>query len=309
MLGAVRVSLWDIYRAFTGSFDTAPARIIVLVRLPRLLAAAVAGAALSCSGLITQTVLLNPMASPGVIGVNAGSGLAAAILLALFRSNARILPLAAFIGAMCACLIVFGVARMAGGSRVTVILAGVALSSLMSAGINTLTALAPDALAGIHDFQVGGFAGTAPAALLPSAVTTVAGIGAALFFSGELEALSLGESSAHSLGVSVAVFRMVFLVLASALAGSAVSLAGLLGFVGLIVPHIVRFVLRDADTQVRLMGCALIGAAFVVTCDTASRTAFAPRELPVGILTAYIGVPLFLYLLFREKRRGSPFHG
>jgi iron complex transport system permease protein len=302
-LGAVRLNVPELLCALTDGDASTAGRILLHVRLPRLLAAALAGAGLAASGVLIQTVLLNPLASPGIIGVNAGAGLAAAICMALLPGMVLILPLAAFGGALASVSLVYGIARSAGASRITLILSGVAISSLMTAGINTLTTIYPDIMAGLRDFQNGGFAGVSLRGIIPAGVAILVGLIVALFFAGELDILGLGESTAFSLGLNVAFYRFLFLALAALLAGAAVSFAGLIGFVGLIVPHMAKFLLVGAGKRSLLALSSLMGASFLILCDTAARTIFTPFELPVGILIAYVGVPFFLWLLFRERRK------
>ncbi len=302
-LGAVRFNLPELLRGLTEGGSSTAGRILLHVRVPRLFAAMLAGAGLSVSGVLIQTVLQNPLASPGIIGVNAGAGLAVALCMALLPGVILILPLAAFLGALAAVLLVYGIARRAGASRITLVLSGVAISSLVTAGISTLTTLYPDIMSGLRDFQNGGFAGVSGKMLTPAGLVILLGLVASLIFAGELDVLGLGESTASSLGLHVRFYRFLFLTLAAALAGAAVSFAGLLGFVGLIVPHMARFVLRGSGKRVLIVVSALMGSAFLILCDTAARTIFAPFELPVGILIAYLGVPFFLWLLFRERRK------
>jgi iron complex transport system permease protein len=141
------------------------------------------------------------------------------------------------------------------------------------------------------------------ALLLPAGLVIFAMLGLALFFGGELSILELGENMAQGLGLHVRAFRLLFLAIAAALAGAAVSFAGLLGFIGLTVPHITRLLLRDSGKRMSLGVSAMIGATFLLLCDTVARTAFSPHELPVGVLVAYFGVPFFLWLLFKGRRR------
>jgi iron complex transport system permease protein len=302
-LGAVRLSFPDMADGLFGGQNDIAGQILRYVRLPRLLAAVLAGAGLSVSGVIIQTVLANPLASPGIIGVNAGAGLSVAAAMILLPGSLWVVPVSAFLGAFLTVLLVYGVARKAGASRMTLILSGVAISSLMTAGINTLTKLYPDILADLRDFQSGGFTGVTAPLLLPAGLVILFALGLVLFFGGELSILALGENMAQGLGLPVRAFRFLFLAAAAALAGSAVSFAGLLGFIGLVVPHIARLLLRDSGPRMLIGVSAMIGAAFLLLCDTVARTAFLPSELPVGILTAYFGVPFFLWLLFKGRRR------
>ncbi|MDO4517337.1 MAG: iron ABC transporter permease [Bacillota bacterium] len=302
-LGAVNLSPEEIWTALTGGDPASvAARIVVYTRLPRTCAALLAGAALAASGVLIQTVLNNPLASPGVIGVNASAGLAVALVCALSPLAQRWTPLVAFLGALLGVLLVLGLAQWTGAARMTVVLAGVAISNLFSAGIDGVVTLVPDALNGITDFRIGGFSGVTMARLAPAALLIFVSLLAALSLSHPLDILALGSDTARSLGLAVAPMRVLLLVLAAALAGAAVSFSGLLGFVGLIVPHSMRRLVGEESLPL-LTASILGGACFVTLCDLLARLLFAPFELPVGIVLAFAGVPFFLWLLFRQKGR------
>lgn len=276
-------------------------RIVLYIRLPRMFAAMLAGSALAVSGTVIQAVLGNPLAAPNIIGVNAGAGLFTVICIALFPTAVKLLPAAAFLGALFAVLTVYGIARKTGASRMTLVLAGVGVSSLLNAVIDTITTLFPDSLVGITSFKIGGVAGVTLKSLSPAWIFIAVGILAALCLRHDLDILSLGENTARSLGMNVGAVRFVFLVIAAMLAGAAVSFAGLIGFVGLVVPHISRKLAGSSENTVVLPICVLIGAAFLSICDTLSRVVAAPYELPLGIVVSYIGVPFFIWLLLRKK--------
>ena len=302
-LGAVNLSLGEIWTALTGG-DTASvaSRIVVYTRLPRTCAALLAGAALAASGVVIQTVLNNPLASPGILGVNASAGLAVALVCAAAPLAQRWTPLVAFAGALAGVLLVLGLAQRTGASRMTVVLAGVAISNLFSAGIDGVVTLVPDALNGVTDFRIGGFSGVTLARLAPAALLILVSLLAVVSLSHPLDILALGSDTARSLGLAVGPMRVLFLVLAAALAGAAVSFSGLLGFVGLIVPHSMRRLVGEESVPL-LVSSILGGACFVTLCDLLARVLFAPFELPVGIVLAFAGVPFFLWLLFRQKGR------
>ena len=297
-LGSVRVPLRDVLSALWGG--EVPPRsynIIRHVRLPRVLAALLVGAALSVSGAVLQAVLMNPLAGPNIIGVNAGSGffvLGAAVLL---PGRWDIIPLAAFAGALLACGIIYGLAVTTGASRITIVLAGVAVSGFFGAGSDAITTLVPDAWTGASTFLVGGFAGVTMENVRFALWYIAAGLALALLLSHDMNILALGEETAQSLGLSVKLCRLLFILTAAVL----VSIGGLLGFAGLIVPHAARF-LAGEDNRVLIPASALLGASFVVGCDLLSRLLFAPYELPVGILLNFLGGPFFLWLLLRERR-------
>lgn len=297
-LGAAALSPGELLSG-TG---TAAGRIFWYVRLPRTAGCLLAGAALSVAGCVIQNVLANPLASPNIIGVNAGAGLAVTVCCALGCLSGWVIAGAAFGGAFGAVMLVSLAAKAVGASRTTVILAGVAVNAFLGAISDAVTNLVPDAGALSSDFRVGGFGAVVPQRLVPAGVLILIALGAVFCLSNELEVLSLGEDTAKSLGLKAERLRTVFLALAALLCGAAVSFAGLLGFVGLIVPHAVR---RFAGTRcTRLLPlCALWGGAFVTVCDLLSRLLFRPQELPVGILLSALGGPFFLYIL--SKRRGG----
>lgn len=300
-LGASGASLWGGLRDLMTGNDTAAARIILYVRLPRLVAAIMSGAALSCSGVIIQGVLGNPLAGPNVIGVNAGAGFMT-LLAAALAVPASLLPMAAFVGALIAVGVIMLIANSMGASKLTVVLAGVALSSIISAGSDLITTIDPDAALGMSTFMIGGFSGVTVEKLRAAACYIVPALIAALITCSELDVLAMGDEAARSVGLRVRLVRTLQLVIAAVLAGAAVSFSGLLGFVGLIVPHAMRRIVGGEHR--RLMPLSIIAGALLVTvCDTVARTAFAPYELPVGIILSLIGGPFFLFLLMRGKGR------
>ena len=244
-------------------------RVLVHVRIPRTLACALAGAALAAAGALTQAVLHNAMASPNIIGVNAGAGFFSLLLSLLLPGVSRAAAMGAFLGALGTALLIYALALRAGLSRTTLILAGVAISSILNAATNAVTLLFPDIAIGSAGFMVGGFSGVNLAALQNAAPYLIAGFLLAALLAVELDILQLGEQSAASLGLHVA--RTRFLAILSA----AVSFAGLLGFVGLLAPHAARRLIGGSNVLL-LPACSLLGAAFVLLCDALSRALFSP---------------------------------
>ena len=289
--------LWDI---LGQRGDSAAARIFLYVRIPRTLAAMLSGAALSAAGVILQTVLNNALAGPNIIGVNAGAGLFATAAAVFFPGAAGLVPAASFLGALLAAGSIYALAWRTGSSRMTIVLAGVAVSSFLSAGVDCLTTLFPDEALGASTFMAGGFSNVTLASLRLPGWYIAAGLAAALLLSRDMNVLALGDDVAASLGLRVSRCRLLLLAAASLLAGSAVSFAGLLGFVGLIVPHFCRF-LVGTDCRRLLPLSGLLGAAFVTLCDLLARTLFSPYELPVGIIMSFLGGPFFLWLLLHRK--------
>ena len=249
-----------------------------------------------------QAVLNNAMASPNVIGVNAGAGLAALCAAALWPAHPNVVQPAAFAGALAAALLVYGLALGAGVSRTTLVLAGLAVSGMLTAGMNTIKLLYPDAIAGASDFLVGGLSGVTLSGLKGAVPYLITGTLLALLLAADLNVLCLGEQSAASLGLHIGAVRFLGILAAALLAGAAVSFAGLLSFVGLLAPHIARRLVGN-NHRILLPAAMLLGAAFVVLCDVPARCLFAPFELPVGILLSLIGGPFFLGLLLHSRGR------
>lgn len=276
-------------------------RILYFVRLPRTAAAVLAGAALGVAGALIQSVLNNAMASPNVIGVNAGAGLGALLAASLVPGAAALLPGAAFAGALAAALFIWMLAAVAGLSRTTLILAGVTVSSILTACMNTLKLLFPDVAVGSMAFLLGTLSGVTTAQVQRALPWLAAGFVLAALLAADLNVLQLGEDMAAGLGLPVARVRFAALLTAALLAGAAVSFAGLLGFVGLLAPHIARR-LVGGDNRRLLPVTALASADLMLLCDVAARVLFAPFELPVGVLLSLVGGPFFLFLLLRRKR-------
>lgn len=299
-LGAAKLSLPELAQAIREGANSTAGYIFWYSRLPRTVACAFAGAALATSGCILQSVLGNKLASPGIIGVNAGAGLAVTLCCAVGILSGWTFSLTAFGGAMVAVLTVMLLARKTGASRTTVILSGVAMNSIMNALRDAVTTLVPEAGMLGSDFRVGGFSSVSANRLLPAAALILIALVIGYTLCNELDILALGEETAQSLGLSIKKIRGLFLVLAAVLAGAAVSFAGLLGFVGLIVPHAVRHLVGN-ESRYTLPLCTLGGAGFVTLCDLISRLLFAPFELPVGILMSVIGGPFFLVLLLKGR--------
>ena len=282
------------------------AQIFFIARLPRVLAAALVGCALATAGVVFQALLRNPLASPDTLGVSAGAALGAIIAITfnlhLRAGSLTTVPVASFLGAAGALLVVYGLStvRRRGLSTNVLLLAGVTLNAFFAAlilfvqylGNFTETFRTVRWLMG--DLDVAGYAPLAAAApLVLIALVAIA------FLPRPLNLLSLGTEAAASRGVDVAGAQRLALFSASLATGAAVALAGPIGFIGIIVPHLVRL-LVGADHRLVLPASACFGAAFLVACDLVARTAFAPLQLPVGVITAVLGGPFFLWLLLRQ---------
>lgn len=299
--GSADMSNFEFFSALVGKPQSAADGIILyMVRLPRVLAAALAGIGLSLSGVLLQTVTDNALAGPNVIGVNAGAGLAVVLTLSLFPSLFWLMPMTAFIGALLTTLMIVLLSGRGARSKASVVLAGVAVTSLFNALISAFTLVDADVLSSFNSFSVGGFSGASADRLILPAVIIFVSLAVSLIFAKSLDTLCIGDSYAASLGVSVKAVRLVGIVCASASAAAVVSFAGLLGFVGLIVPHISR---RLVGTGAKRLICAsaLIGATVTTLADLLGRVLAAPTEIPVGIMMAAIGAPFFIHLLIKSR--------
>lgn len=300
-VGSVKIPLLDVWSYILSSDATGNMRDIVWnIRLPRNILAALVGAALAVSGALLQGVMRNPLADPQIIGVSSGAGLAGMIILILFPMYPNLLPPMSFIGATVAVIMVYMLAWKNGVQPNRVILAGVAIAAFFGAGTSALMSFYSDRVHGTISFMVGGLATKSWQEVEMVYPYIVVGLIFALLFSNKMNILVLGDSTAKSLGQNVEFTRICVTAIATLLAGAAVSVAGLLGFVGLVVPHIARLMLGN-DYRVLLPASMLLGAIIVTLCDTLARVIFAPFELPVGVMMGAIGAPFFLYLLRRRE--------
>ena len=278
--------------------------ILVSIRIPRVLAGALAGAGLSLSGVLLQSVTGNPLAAPNIIGVNSGAGFFCIIMLSFFPLHLTFLPFGAFIGAFISTLIIVGIAGRINGTRSTIILAGIALTAILNAGISLLSLLDSYVLSSYNAFSIGGLSGVKFRQLtVPFIIVTVC-LTVSLLLSRRIHTMCLGDSIALALGVRVKLLRTVCLICASASAAAVVSFAGLLGFVGLIVPHIARR-LSGERTSSLIVTSSLIGASLVCSADLLGRILLSPTEIPVGVIMALIGAPFFFVLLLRKEKNDA----
>lgn len=296
MIGAVPIALPDIWHALTSPVQSPKDTIVFDLRLPRVLIGLLTGACLAASGAVLQGVMRNPLADPGVIGVSSGAGLAAVITMVMLPQFSYLLPAAAFAGAFVSSIIIYFLSWDRGASPVKIVLAGIALNALLGAVMNGIMVLYSDRIQSVLPWLSGGLNGRSwhhLSFMLPYALV---GLVLSILAIKPANLLLLGDNSAKLLGQKVEVHRLLLILLSSLLAGTAVSVAGLIGFVGLVVPHAIRLLIGD-DYRYLLPVSMLGGAALVTLADTAARTLFDPLELPVGILLACLGAPFFLYLL------------
>ena len=301
LLGSTKISLSDMLGAIVrGDYQSPEARILLYVRLPRVLGSLICGMALAVSGAVIQGVLANRLASPSIIGVNAGAGLAVTLCSAFGIIGGWQLSLFSFLGAFFAVMIVSIGAKKWGASRGTVILLGVALNAFLGAVSDTVKTFIPEVSIISNDFRVGDFSAVTYAKVIPAAVAIIVAVIVLQTFASDLDVLTLGDENAKGLGLNTGVMRIVFLMLSALLAGAAVSVCGLLSFVGLLVPHAVRRIATSKAKHLVPLS-ALFGAGFVTLCDTLARVVFAPYELPVGIIMAFLGAPFFIFILIQGK--------
>ena len=297
--------------ASSAGLDDRHAAVLVSIRLPRVLLAALVGAGLSMAGAALQGLFRNPLADPALLGVSGGAVLSTACALVLGLGGLATafgpaaLALAAFVGGLLATLLVWRLAQGEHGTSVAaLLLAGLAVNALAGAGTGLLLFLADDsALRDIMFWTMGSFGGTTWASLLAAAPLLLLACWALLRLARPLNALLLGEAEALHLGVDTQRLKRRVVIFAALATGAAVSVAGVIGFLGLLVPHVIRL-LFGPDHRLLLPCAALLGATLLVAADALSRVAVAPAELPIGIVTTLLGAPCFAWLL-RGRRVGA----
>ncbi len=300
-VGAVPLTFGELTDALRGRGDPTAAAIIHQLRLPRAALAALVGGALAASGATFQALLRNPLAEPYILGVSGGAAVGAvlAIVLGLTEVHSAAIPAAAMAGAIAAIVIVLRIAASVGRALDTrvLLLAGVVTGSFFSACILLILTLSDaESFRSAIFWMMGSFAGATWSGVGTFTLYFVPAALVLLTLSRSLNLMAIGEESASYLGVRVERVKLIAYGVASILAAAAVALAGVIGFVGLIIPHIIRL-LWGSDHRFLLPASILLGAAFLTAADALSRVAAAPTELPVGVVTAFIGVPFFVWLL------------
>jgi iron complex transport system permease protein len=305
--------LAGLYQGVSGQIVDQAGVIVSQIRLPRALLAALVGAVLAATGAATQGLFRNPLADPSLIGVTAGASLGASIAIVLGGSSVgaylgfSLVSLGAFLGGLLTVALVYRLARSGSGTSVaTMLLAGIAVTAFAGSVGSLLEYQASnDMLRRISLWRMGGLDG----ANYPRLVVAILVSAPVLFvlprYARALNALLLGESEARHLGIDVDRVKWVLIVLVAFGVGTCVALAGTIAFVGLVVPHIVRLLLGP-DHRALLPACALAGACLMLLADTLARLVMAPAELPVGVITALVGVPFFISLLRRRHQYGMP---
>ncbi len=295
---------------FTRSWDASIELIIWQLRLPNVVAAALVGAALAVAGTLFQGMLRNPLADPFLIGTSSGAALGASVafvlpLDTLYGYFSSLTPLLAFIGAVITVLLVYAIARTDGRTPVvTLLLAGVVMNAVLVAFQTLVLTLAPHTqftVQALYNWLAGGVEVVGWPPVLIVGVIILVGIVCSLSFAGILDVFALGEESASHLGLRVEWYKFMIVIVASLLTAAAVSISGLIGFVGLVTPHVMRLLLGPKHRAL-LPTTALGGAIFLVLADLLARTLIPPTVLPVGVFTALVGAPFFLFLLRKSKR-------
>lgn len=298
--GSLKLTFAEIVGTLWNRPDGINGQIIFNIRLPRILLGALVGGSLAAAGTILQGVMRNPLASPGIIGVSAGGGLGGILVMLVLPQFGYLLVPAAFGGALVTAVLVYLLAWKRGVNPVRLILAGVAVSAMLGAFSSTILILNAEKAGGVLDFTIGSLSARSWPQIEQVAPYMAAGFAVALMLGQKLNILILGDEVATGLGMRVERTRFLLLAVAALLAASAVSVAGLLGFVGLIAPHIVRIVI-GSDNRFLIPASALFGGIMVVGCDTVGRMAMDPSELPVGVIMSLLGPPFFLWLLRRHS--------
>ena len=302
-VGSAGYSVPEILRALFNEEKSAIKTIVINLRLPRIILAILIGASLAAAGALLQSVMRNPLADPGTIGVSAGAGTAATTILLLFPNLTSSVPLFAFGGAALACVLIYMMAWKEGVDPTRIILSGVAINSVLGAYNSLLQLLNSDSLEGVLAFMNGSLSGRSWYQVRLLAVYASIGLVLAFLCIKSANALQLGDEMAKSLGVKVSGSRVLLSGVAAFLAASTVSVAGMIGFVGLVVPHISRL-LVGSDYKAMLPTSVVLGALVLLVADTVGRTIVPGMEIPVGIVMAVCGGPFFLYLL-RKKGKVS----
>jgi iron complex transport system permease protein len=319
-IGAAKISFFDSAKVILSklpflsrveafsSYDLQDSIIILNIRLPRIVLSIVVGMALATAGVVFQSMFKNPMADPYVIGVSSGAALGATVSIILHLGTgvlgASSTSAFAFIGAMCATAVVYRVARFKGKIGVySLLLSGLAIGSLLSAGTSFLMLIGEHDLGKVIFWMLGSLSTSSWEKVVIAAPLTIVLFLISLFFTRDLNLFLMGEDRAAQLGLEVERTKIILLILGSFIASVAVSVSGLISFIGLITPHLVRLI-TGPNHKVLLPTSALTGGLILLLSDTLARVVIAPRELPVGVITAILGAPFFIYLLRRRYVSG-----
>lgn len=305
-LGSVSIPLNEILNIFSSGNESYK-NILLNIRLPRILNSILVGAALSCSGVILQTMLQNNLAEPGLLGISAGAGLGAILtfILPVALPFYFITPVS-FIFAVSTTLLIFFIAKGIESnynnfiSSNKIILSGVAISALISSLNGFLLLISGSSITQILYWLNGGFSGRGWSEFYSSVFFILSGLFVSILIAKDLNILSLGEELSVSLGLNLKQIQRISIIISSLLAASAVSIAGIISFVGLIIPNLSKLIIGN-DHRYTIPCSIILGAIFLLVSDTIARTIISPSEIPVGIVTSFIGAPVFIWLILRKK--------
>ncbi len=303
MLGSAELSPIQMWEGICGIDDNS--RIILCeLRLPRVIGALLSGMALSVSGILLQSATGNDLCSQSVLGINSGAGLAVIISICFLPQATGFIPAFSFAGALLTAFLVIGIADSVEGhsGKISIVLSGVAVSAFFNALIGLFTSLFPDNAISYSGFTSGGFSGTQIKDLIVPGLLILIGLILSAIIMPKLNILMVGDDVASTLGIKVVFLRMLAIILASLLCAASISFAGLIGFVGLLVPHMARK-LFHRDYRVLFGASLCIGAILVTLADLLGRTVFAPSEISAGILLSVIGAPFFVVILYRRQQK------
>lgn len=303
-IGSVKIPIPDVVRALFIDDDSVARLLVWHLRFPRVLVGGLVGVCLSLSGCILQGVMRNTMASPSTIGVTGGASFVGYLTLVAFPAYSYLLPVGSILGAFVTTMLIYALAYQKGVSPVKMILSGMAVSALFGAFNDIIKTFFADALGNASGFLVGGLNGTGWQSFRLILPYAAAGILICALLPTRMNILMLGDETANALGLRTELFRFFLIAVSSLLAGAAISVAGLISFVGLVVPHIARLIV-GSDYKYLFPASAMLGFTLVTVCDTVGRVILPPGEVPVSIILSFIGAPFFLFLLrTREGKKG-----
>lgn len=296
-----------------GLYSTAHYHIIWDIRLPRVLLGVICGAGLAICGAVMQAIVLNPIADPYILGVSSGASAGAAFALLMPLPNiigGNQVTFTAMIGAMIASILVYTMAKLGGGGKlqpVTLLLSGTAVNAVMSAITSLLIFMAKshESIASIYNWQMGSIASAQWRNLLIPTIGVLFGIVLFSACGNKFNLMMMGDDDAQALGINVKLFRTVIMATISIVVSTIVSVTGIIGFVGLIIPHIVRLMFKTSNNKIIIPQSAILGSIFLIYADAGARSLFGAAELPIGIITAFIGAPFFLYLMAKKSYGGK----
>ena len=300
-------------RVNAGVFPATHFKIVWQIRLPRTVFALLVGAGLSVCGAAMQSLVLNPIADPYVLGISSGASAGAALALLApisFLAGQRQTTAFAFLGALFSAFTVYTLAKKAGGGKlqpVTLLLSGTAVNAVMSAITSYLIfrAKSPESIAAVYSWQMGSISAAQWKSLAMPAIFVTVGTVVFTLLGSRFNIMMMGDEDAAAMGLRVRLFRSTMFLLCSLVVASLVSITGIIGFVGLVVPHVARLISRISDNRIIIPMSALLGAVFILWADAFARCAFGAVELPIGIVTAFIGAPFFMFLMIRSGYGGS----